>query len=89
MSARESRITRRAQRPRREEAVPGRTLAGPGPMNATDRCDRCSVQAFVCIVLRSRQDLLCCAPHFRQHAPTLAEVARASQKRRSGSRALA
>src|SRR5262245_7915749 len=57
MSASESRITRQAQHPEREEAVPGRTLAVPGPMNATHRCDRCGAQAYVRILLRSRQDL--------------------------------
>ena len=79
MSARESRITRPAQRPGRDEAGPGRTLAVPGPMNATHRCDRCGAQAYVRILLRSRQDLLFCAHHYRQHAPALAEVAVAIQ----------
>jgi hypothetical protein len=82
MSARESRITRRAQRPGGEEAAPGRTLAVPGPMDATHRCDRCGAQAYVHILLRSRQDLLFCAHHYRQHAPALAEAAIAIQDER-------
>jgi len=48
-------------------------------MNATHRCDRCGAQAYVCILLRSRQDLLFCAHHYRLHAPALAEVAIAIQ----------
>lgn len=79
MSARESGITRRAQRPGGEEAASGRTLAVPGPMNATHRCDRCGAQAYVRILLRSHQDLLFCSHHYRQHAPALAEVAIAIQ----------
>ena len=79
MSASESRITRRAQHPGREEAALGGTLAVPGPLNATDRCDRCGAQAYVRILLRSRQDLLFCAHHYRQHAAALAEVAIAIQ----------
>jgi len=48
-------------------------------MNATHRCDRCGAQAYVRILLRSRQDLLFCAHHYRQHASALAEVAIAIQ----------
>ena len=75
MSARESRITRRAQRPGGEEAAPGRTLAVPGPMDATHRCDRCGAQAYVRTLLPSYRELLFCAHHYRQHAPALAQVA--------------
>jgi 4-hydroxyphenylpyruvate dioxygenase-like putative hemolysin len=48
-------------------------------MNSTHRCDRCGAQAYVRILLHSRQDLLFCAHHYRQHAPALAEVAVAIQ----------
>ena len=70
MSARESWTKRRAQR---EEATSGRTLTTP--MNAVHRCDRCGAQAHVRVLLRSRQDLLFCAHHYRQHAPALAKIA--------------
>jgi hypothetical protein len=48
-------------------------------MNAMRRCDRCGAQAWVRVLLRSRQDLLFCAYHYRQHAPVLAQVAVAIQ----------
>jgi hypothetical protein len=70
MSARESWTKRRAQR---EEATSGRTLTTP--MNAVHRCDRCGAQAYVRVLLPSRQDLLFCAHHYRQHAPALAKIA--------------
>lgn len=76
MSARESWTKRRAQR---EEAIPGGTAALARPMNAVHRCDRCGAQAYVRILLHSRQDLLFCAHHYRQHAPALAKVAVAIQ----------
>ena len=85
MSARESSTRRGAQRPERDQAAPGRAPAVPGPMNATHRCDRCGAQAYVRVLLRSRQDLLFCAHHYRQHAPALAKVAVAIQTRPSGS----
>jgi hypothetical protein len=44
-------------------------------MNAMHRCDRCGAQAWVRVLLHSRQDLLFCAHHYRQHAPALARVA--------------
>jgi len=72
MSARESRTKHRAQR---EEAMPGGALALTTPMNAMTRCDRCGAQAYVRVLLPSRQDLLFCAHHYRQHAPALAKVA--------------
>jgi hypothetical protein len=72
MSARESWTKRRAER---EEAAPTRMLALAVPMNAVHRCDRCGAQAYVRVVLYSRQDLLFCAHHYRQHAPALAKVA--------------
>ena len=79
MSARESWTKRRGQRPGRENAAAGGAQALTGPMNAVDRCDRCGAQAFVRILLLSRQDLLFCAHHYRQHAPALAKVAVAIQ----------
>jgi hypothetical protein len=79
MSARESWTKRRAQRPEREEATPSETRAVAELMNAVHRCDRCGAQAYVRVLLPSRQDLLFCAHHYRQHAPALAEVAIAIQ----------
>ena len=75
MSARESWTRRGAQSPERDEAAPGRAPGVPGPMNAACRCDRCGAQAYVRVLLRTRQDLLFCAHHYRQHAPALANVA--------------
>jgi acetyl-CoA carboxylase beta subunit len=75
MSARESWTRRGGQRPERNEAAPGRAPAVPGPMNAMCRCDRCGAHAYVRVLLRSRQELLFCAHHYRQHAPALASVA--------------
>ena len=79
MSARESWTRRGAQRPERGEATPGGAPAMPGPMNVACRCDRCGAQAYVRVLLPSRQDLLFCAHHYRQHAPALAKVAVAIQ----------
>jgi hypothetical protein len=76
MSARESWTRRRAQR---EEAPPAGSLAVTGPMDAVSRCDRCGAQAYVRVLLLSRQDLLFCAHHYRQHAPALAKAAVAIQ----------
>jgi hypothetical protein len=75
MSARESWTSRGAHRAGRDEAARGRAPAVPGPVSAACRCDRCGAQAYVRVVLRSRQDLLFCAHHYRQHAPALARVA--------------
>jgi hypothetical protein len=79
MSARESWTKRRAQRPEREEMAASDTHAVTEPMNAVHRCDRCGAQAYVRVLLPSRQDLLFCAHHYRQHAPALAEVTIAIQ----------
>ena len=76
MGARESWTKRRAQR---GEAISTGTPALARPMNALHRCDRCGAQAYVRIILRSRQDLLFCAHHYRQHEPALAKVAVAIQ----------
>lgn len=72
MGARESWTKRRAQR---EDAAPSRTLPDTRPITAVHRCDRCGAQAYVRVLLYSRQDLLFCAHHYRQHAPALARVA--------------
>jgi len=79
VSARESWTQRRAQRREREETAPSGALARTEPMNAVHRCDRCGAQAYVRVLLLSRQDLLFCAHHFRQHASALARVALAVQ----------
>jgi hypothetical protein len=75
MSARGSWIKRQAQRPEREAAAPGSAPARSTLMNAMHRCDRCGAQAYVRVLLRSRQELLFCGHHYRQHAPALATVA--------------
>ena len=72
MSARESWAQRRAQRQEREEVAPGGALPHTKTMNALHRCDRCGAQACVRVLLHSRQDLLFCAHHYRQHAAALA-----------------
>jgi|SRR5215469_6702417 len=79
VSARESWTQRRAQRQEREEVAPGGALPHTKTMNALHRCDRCGAQACVRVLLHSRQDLLFCAHHYRQHAPALAKVARTVQ----------
>src|SRR5215813_9761100 len=79
VSARESWTGRRAQRQECEDVAPSEAPPRPKPMNAVDRCDRCGAQACVRVLLHSRQDLLFCAHHYRQHAPALAKVARTVQ----------
>jgi 4-hydroxyphenylpyruvate dioxygenase-like putative hemolysin len=79
MSARESWTKRRAQRPEREEVAVSDTRAVTEPMNTAHRCDRCGAQAYVRVLLPSRQDVLFCAHHYRQHAPALAGMAIAIQ----------
>ena len=71
MSARESWSKRQAQR---EEAIPREAPALASRLNAAHRCDRCGAQAYVRVLLHTRQDLLFCAHHYRQHAPALAKV---------------
>ena len=75
MTAKESWTKRLGQSPEHEEAAPRRVPDFTGPMNAVHRCDRCGAQAFVRVLLHSRQDLLFCAHHYRQHAPAPAKVA--------------
>jgi hypothetical protein len=79
MNARESWAKRRTRRPEREEAAPGTARAVTGPAGAGRRCDRCGAHAYVRILLPSRQDLLFCGHHYRQHAPALDKVAIAVQ----------
>src|SRR5262249_8152474 len=74
MSARESWTRRLEQRSDREKA-PGTVPARTPLMNAAHRCDRCGAQAYVRVFLRSRQELLFCAHHYRRHAPALARAA--------------
>ena len=71
MSARESWTKRRAQRVAASPTALGLTSL----MKAVHRCDRCGAQAYVRVLLHSRQDLLFCAHHYRQHAPALSKVA--------------
>ena len=79
MSARESWTQHQARRRERAETAPSGALARTEPMNAQHRCDRCGAQAYVRVLLLSRQDLLFCAHHYRQHASALARVALAVQ----------
>jgi 4-hydroxyphenylpyruvate dioxygenase-like putative hemolysin len=72
MSARESWTKRQAQR---EETIPRETPLLAGQLNAAHRCDRCGAQAYVRVLLHTRQDLLFCEHHYRQHTPALAKVA--------------
>jgi hypothetical protein len=46
-----------------------------GTLTATDRCDRCSAQAYVRVLLPSHLELLFCAHHNRQYASALTEIA--------------
>lgn len=41
------------------------------PLVATDRCDRCSAQAYVRATLHVGGELLFCAHHGREHIPAL------------------
>jgi hypothetical protein len=56
-----------------ESRKAGGVLAGS--LTTTDRCDRCGSRAYVRVVLPSRLELLFCAHHLRQYAPTLGEIA--------------
>lgn len=73
MSARESWTKRPAQR--QWYGAAGTGSARAGPMNATDRCDRCGAQAYVRVLFQGRRELLFCAHHYRKHAPALANFA--------------
>jgi hypothetical protein len=46
------------------------TLTAPA-LSATDRCDRCSAQAYVRVVLPGGTDLLFCGHHWNRHEPAL------------------
>jgi hypothetical protein len=46
------------------------TLTAPA-LSATDRCDRCSAQAYVRVVLPGGTDLLFCAHHWSRHEEAL------------------
>jgi hypothetical protein len=46
------------------------TLTAPA-LSATDRCDRCSAQAFVRVVLPGGADLLFCGHHWTRHEAVL------------------
>jgi hypothetical protein len=41
------------------------------PLNAQDRCDRCSAQAYVRATLVSGAELLFCGHHANAHRPSL------------------
>jgi hypothetical protein len=46
------------------------TLTAPA-LSATDRCDRCSAQAYVRVVLHGGADLLFCSHHWNRHEDVL------------------
>jgi len=46
------------------------TLTAPA-LSAVDRCDRCSAQAYVRVVLTGGTDLLFCGHHWSRHEPAL------------------
>jgi hypothetical protein len=46
------------------------TLTAPA-LSATDRCDRCSAQAYVRVVLNGGADLLFCGHHWNRHEDAL------------------
>jgi hypothetical protein len=46
------------------------TMTAP-VLGATDRCDRCSAQAYVRVILPGGADLLFCAHHWGHHEPVL------------------
>ena len=50
------------------------TLAPATPLTAADRCDRCSAQAYVRVVLAGGE-LLFCAHHSREYSDSLQKVA--------------
>ncbi len=45
------------------------------PLVATDRCDRCGVQAYVRVTLQSGSELFFCAHHARRFESALREQA--------------
>ena len=47
------------------------TLTAPA-LSATDRCDRCSAQAYVRVVLPGGADLLFCGHHWSRNEAALA-----------------
>ena len=49
-------------------------LAPTTPLTAADRCDRCSAQAYVRVVMPSGSELHFCAHHGRQHSDALAAL---------------
>lgn len=46
------------------------TLASSN-LTATDRCDRCTAQAYVRVIMPGGADLLFCGHHWNQHEPAL------------------
>lgn len=51
------------------------TLAPSTALDATDRCDRCSAQAYVRVVLTAGGELLFCGHHWNTHSESLRERA--------------
>ncbi len=53
----------------------GQLILESVPLNALDRCDRCSAQAYVRAVLLSGGELMFCAHHGKKYAEKLKSVA--------------
>jgi hypothetical protein len=51
------------------------TALAPASLTAADRCDRCSAQAYVRVMLVSGGELLFCGHHSKEHRPALEKVA--------------
>jgi hypothetical protein len=51
------------------------TATAASALTASDRCDRCSAQAYVRATLESGFDLLFCAHHFHENEDRLRQVA--------------
>lgn len=64
----------RNRRAESESAATGARARNWG-LTTLDRCDRCGAQAYVRVLLPSRQDLLFCAHHNRQYSSALANIA--------------
>ncbi len=52
----------------------GQLILETVPLNALDRCDRCSAQAYVRAVLLNGGELMFCAHHGKEYAEKLKSV---------------
>ena len=44
-------------------------------LTANDRCDRCTAQAYVLVMLEQDRSLMFCAHHWNQHSEKLIDIA--------------